>query len=261
MIKPVLFPIKELQYMRHYPKELYYIGNEKLLEKTKISIVGTRNPFYSTKLLTQTLAKRLSQAGICVLSGGAIGVDAIAHEAAGVENTIMISPSGLDIYYPAINRILIRNIQEKGLALSMYANDFKATPWSFVARNEMVVALGDVLVVSQADCNSGSLHSVEFALKMGKKVYVFPHRLGESEGTNNLLKNGLAEAIYDIDDFVNQFAPVEKISQTKDEFIEYCTHNPTYDEALEKYQSLVYEYELEGKIAIQNGKILPLTPH
>lgn len=260
MIKLVDFTIPELEFMRHYPKELYCIGNEALLQKTKISIVGTRKPFYSTKLLTQHLATKLAQAGICVVSGGALGVDSIAHEAAGAKNTIMVSPSGLNIYYPAVNRILIRNIQEKGLALSMYAQDFKATPWSFVARNEMVVALGDALVVTQADCNSGSLHSVEFALKMGKKVYVFPHRLGESEGTNYLLRNNLAQAIYDIDEFVHQFAPLNNHELPKDEFLEYCKLNPTYDEALEKYQNLVYEYELERKIYINNGRVSLFTP-
>lgn len=255
MIKPVSFHIKALDAMQRYPKELYYKGNEILLHKRKVSIVGTRKPLYSTKVLTQQLAYGLSQAGICIISGGALGVDAIAHASAGVNNTIMVSPTGLDIIYPATNRTLIRNIQEHGLVLSMFESDFKATPWSFVARNEMVVALSEILIVTQADQNSGSLRSVEFALKMGKKVFVLPHRIGESEGTNMLLKNKLAEAIYDIEEFIDSLVPKRKKEAIVDDFLEYCKQRPLYDEAILKYNSKVFEYELQGKIEVKHGRI------
>lgn len=259
MSNSISYHIPALDSMQNYPKVLNYMGNEDLLKKRKISIVGTRNPIYSTKVQTHKLAQRLSQAGICIVSGGAIGVDAIAHEASGAENTIMVSPTGLDIIYPSINRQLIRNIQEYGLALSMYPNDFKAMPWSFVERNEMVVALGDVLIVTQADENSGSMRSVEFALKMGKEIYVFPHRLGESEGTNNLLRKNLAKAIYDIDAFVNEFTGTEFTQQLSDELLLYCQKSPFYDDAVSKYGSKIYEYELEGKIEVKSGRIQVLT--
>ncbi|MFA7083724.1 MAG: DNA-processing protein DprA [Arcobacteraceae bacterium] len=259
MIEAVNFHINALNSMSKYPKELFYKGNIELLERKIISIVGTRNPFYNTQMATQRLSHTLSQAGICIASGGALGVDSIAHRAAGVHNTIMVSPSGLEVFYPATNRQLIQNIQESGLAISAYANDFKATPWSFVARNEIVVALGDVLVVAQADLKSGSLRSVEFALKMGKPIYVLPHRLGESQGTNELLQKGLAKAIYDIDEFVNIFAVTNKKIKPKteknDEFLEYCKSNPKYDDAVSKYSSKVFEYELGGKIVVKNGMV------
>ena len=58
---------------------------------------------------------------------------------------------------------------------------------NFVVRNELVVALGDILVVTEADLDSGSMCSVEYALKMGKEIFVLPQRLGESLGTNQLL--------------------------------------------------------------------------
>ena len=261
MVQAVTFPIDALEAMKNYPKALYYQGHLELLQKRKISVVGTRNPFFYTKMLTQQLTHCLAQAGICVVSGGAIGVDAIAHASAGVENTILVSPSGLDVIYPAVNRQLIRNMYEDGLALSMYEPNFKATPWSFVARNEMVVALGEALVVAQADMNSGSLRSVEFALKMGKPIYVFPHRLGESQGTNHLLKNNLAQAIYDIDEFVNQFTPLEERVASCDEFLEYCQNNPLYDEAVFIYGSKVFEYELQGKIEVKNGRVSVFIGH
>lgn len=253
--------IKELESMKNYPTMIKYLGNLQLLKKRKVSIVGTRNPFYSTKVQTHNLAQKLSQAGMCIVSGGAIGIDAIAHEASGVENTIMVSPTGLEIIYPAVNRQLIRNIQEYGLALSTYVDDFRATSWSFVERNELVVALGEVLIVTQADENSGSMRSVEFALNMGKEVYVFPHRIGESMGTSNLLKNNLAKAIYDIDAFVNEFVPIQAAEQLSDELLSFCKTNPIYDEVVNKFGSKVFEYELEGKIMVEAGRVQVISHH
>lgn len=66
-----------------------------------------------------------------------------------------------------------------------------------------LLLLGDALVVTQADLKSGTMHSIEFALKMQKPIYVLPHRLGESAGTEHLLTQGLAAPLYDIDAFVS----------------------------------------------------------
>ncbi len=247
--------IKELESMKEYPKQIFYKGNLDLLKKKKVAIVGSRKPNFYTQEYTKILAKRLSDLDICIVSGGALGVDAIAHKAAGAHNTIMISPSGLNVIYPATNKELILDIWQNGLALSMYENDFKATPYSFVARNEMVVALSDILIVTQADLNSGSLRSVEFALKMNKDIYVLPHRVNESLGTNELLKNNFSKAIYNIDEFVNSFTKGTKKLSKSDAFIEYCKTTPFYDEAFSKYGSKLFEYELSGKIQIINGRV------
>lgn len=125
-----------------------------------------------------------------------------------------------------------------------------------IHRNEIVVALGECLIVAEADLNSGSMRSVEFALKMQKDIYVFPHRLGESEGTNTLLKEGLAKPLFDIDKFVSMFGKVEE--NEEDELLEFCKNaDKTYDEVLSKFGEAVFEYELLGKIEIIDGKIKP----
>jgi len=253
--KLVDFEIKELSLMKKEPKELFYIGNTKLLNRVKVSIVGTRRPCSYTKDYTFKIAKALAKRGVVVVSGAAMGVDAIAHKGAGAENTIAVMANGLDIQYPAVNKSLILDIQKYGLALSFYKDGFKATKWSFVARNELVVALGDILIVTEADLNSGSLRSVEFALEMGKEIYVLPHRLSDSQGTNKLLLDGKATPIYDIEAFANRFGTLE---EKKDEFIEFLNTKPTLDEALLKYKDRVYEAELEGLIAIENGYIVTL---
>ena len=256
MIQTIDFLSPELEAMKKYPKEVFYIGDVELLKRKKISIVGSRKPNQYARQLTHDIASKLSCAGICIVSGGAIGVDAISHKAAGAKNTIMVAGTGLDKRYPTINKNIIEEIEKEGLVLSQFQSGVPSTRYNFPLRNELLVALGEVLVVTYADTNSGTMRSVEYALKMGKEVYVLAHRIGESEGTNKLLSQGLAKAIYDIDAFVSRFGDSKQESSTqKDEFLEYCQTNPSYDEALAKFAAKVFEYELSGKIAIKNGKI------
>ena len=165
---------------------------------------------------------------------------------------------GLDIKYPSINKTLITNIENEGLVISAYKDGEKARKYTFVHRNEIVVALGEVLIVSQADLNSGTISSIEYALKMNKKVYTLPHRINDSLGTNQYVKKGLIEVIYDIDEFIKTLNPNYQEDSKKDEFLNYCMQNPNYDMAVLKYQAKVFEYELEGKISVENGEIIVL---
>ena len=188
-----------------------------------------------------------------------MGIDAVAHKGAGSKNTIAVLPCGMDIKYPAVNKNLLFDIEKNGLLLSQFDEGFRATPWSFVVRNELVVALGDVLVVAEAELGSGSMRSVEFALNMGKEIFVFPQRLGESSATNKLLKDGKAKAIYDMDEFISRFAPKQIPHAMVDEFLEFCQRNPTYEEVIKKYPDKVFEAELNGDIVVQNGRVIVLT--
>ncbi len=256
MIVSIEDRIPELENMKKYPKELYSLGDLSLLQRRKISMVGTRRPSSYTKQYTQLLAQELVKRGIALVSGAAMGVDAIVHLSAGYENSIAVVANGLDIRYPSVNRHLIESIENEGLVISQFPKGAKATPWSFVVRNELVVALGEVLIVTEADENSGSMRSVEFALKMGKEVYVLPQRLGESKGTNRLLADGLAKPINDILQFANKFGVEPQNSHIeKDEFFYFCQTLPTLDEAVANFSDRVYEAELEGLIKVENGLI------
>ncbi len=239
--------------MKNAPSFLSYIGNIELLYEPKIAIVGSRKPISYTKNMTYALAQKLSQSGVCIVSGGAMGVDALAHQGAGLEHTIMVAGTGLDKRYPAINAQLISEIEQKGLVVSQFPVGEPSLKWNFPLRNELIVALGDILIVTQADLKSGTMHSVDFALSMGKKIFVLPHRLGESEGTSLLLHKGLAEAIYDIDAFVETYGQ-NKLT-CKDDFLLYCDTQPLYEEAIKKDAQKVFEYECMGKICVVNGKI------
>jgi len=248
--------ISELDSMKKYPDSLYYKGDTSLLERKKISIVGSRKPNQYARAKTEELARKLSQAGVCIVSGGALGIDAIAHSSAGTNNTIVVAATGLDKRYPTINASLIGEVEERGLVLSQFKDKTPSTKYNFVIRNEVVVALGDVLIVTYADMKSGTMRSVEFALKMGKKIYVLAHRIGESEATNKLLADGKAEAIYDIDTFIQKFSGTQVVeNKESDEFLEFCKSTPTYDSAISKFPSRVFEAELSGFIEIKNGLV------
>jgi len=249
--------------MRRYPKELFYIGDISLLNRPKVSIVGSRRPLGYVREYTYKIAKEFSKRGVVVVSGGAMGVDALAHSGAGASNTICVCAGGLDIIYPKVNRALIEEIYQKGLAISQFREGFFPTPWSFVVRNELIVALGDILIITQADLNSGSMRSAKFALDSGKEIYVLPHRLNESLGTNALLADGVAKPILDIDKFVSSFIEkrdvkgIDKKIDLKevDDFYFFCKNSPTLDEAVARFGERVYEEELEGNIRVENGVI------
>ncbi len=110
--------------------------------------------------------------------------------------------------YPKVNRGLFKDIYNSGLAISQFNRGFTPTPWSFVVRNETVVALGDILIITQADLKSGSMRSAEFAKEMGKRIYTLPHRIGDSLGTNQLIEEGFAEPIFNIESFCSQFGVI-----------------------------------------------------
>lgn len=247
------YRIPELEAMKRYPESLYYLGNPELLQRPKISIIGSRKPTQYSRYMTEMLSHRLAQAGMCIVSGAAMGVDAAAHRGALDHATIAVMANGLDIRYPALNGELISEIEQKGLTLSQFEPGFGATRWSFVVRNEIVVALGDALIVTQADHNSGSLRSVAYALAMGKPVYVLPQRIGESEGTNALAAEGKAEVIYDVDAFIARFAQVAKSAE--DPFLKFCMAGPSYEEVVAYDAQKLFAYELEGKIVVTEGRV------
>jgi DNA processing protein len=256
MLRTIPFTISELQSVKKYPDTLYYKGSLDLLSRPKVSIVGTRRPNPYTRAITLELSKKLSHAGMVIVSGAAAGVDALAHEGAGISNTIAVLPCGIDSRYPARNASLIEAIEKNGLTLSQFEPDFTAREWSFVVRNEIVVALGECLIVTEADIGSGSMRSVEYALEMGKQIYVLPHRIRESAGTHKLLSEGKAIAIEEIDTFVAHITKSVLNTMTDSPFLAYCRTIPTYEEVIARFPSEIFEAELGGIVEVQNGRVI-----
>lgn len=232
-------------------KKCDYQGDVGLLERPKVAIVGSRRTTQYAKEMTFLLARGFAKRGWVVVSGAAMGIDAMAHRGAGAANTIAVLPCGIERRYPKVNASLIDEIAQKGLVISQFEKSFQATPWSFVVRNELVVGLGEFLIVTEAAKESGSMRSVAIAKELGKKIYVLPHRLGQSEGTNHLAANGEAEVIWDMQAFLERFGQEEK----EDEVVAFLKSTPFLDEALERIGEKIFELELEGIVEIVGAKV------
>jgi DNA processing protein len=186
-----------LKHITKPPKLLFWTGEnpQNWLDIPKVAIVGSRkiSPYGSS--VTVKLATELSEAGIAVISGLAFGVDAAAHFAAVDAGGLAIAvlPTSLDNIQPVSNQHLARKIIESGGTLiSEYSNTSSITKANFIERNRIVSGLCDVLLITEAAVNSGSLHTARYALEQGKTVLAVPGNITSptSEGTNNLIKSG-----------------------------------------------------------------------
>lgn len=251
---------KELLGLKSPPKRLFFTGDTSLLDiSPKVAIIGTRKPNQYTQIQTTNLAKSISQAGGVVVSGGALGVDIIAHSAA-LPRTIMISPSSLDTIYPASNSKTIFQIATNGLILSEYENNKTPQKYDFLHRNRLVIALSDIVIIPQADKASGSLYSASLALKSKKPLFVLSHRIGESLGTQDLLLEAKAEAIFSIEAFLQKIGLQEPILDSASgdyaEILDFCKGSPSFEEAYLRYGEEILALELEGKITRTNGRVV-----
>ncbi|GAX87380.1 DNA processing protein [Lebetimonas natsushimae] len=221
--------------------QLYYKGNIELLQKEKIAIVGSRKASKYTKDITYLLAKKLSKKYV-IISGGALGVDTEAHKGS-FPNTIFVSPSSLDIIYPKQNENLIQSIYKEGLAISEYEKNYRPFKFTFLQRNRIIIKLAKFVIITEASLKSGSMRSFEWAKEYNKKIFVIPHRINESSGTNYLAYTNQAEVIWDIDEFCLNLGIT-----SKEKIL-------TLNEALKLYGNRLYEMELNGEIEIKNGKV------
>lgn len=179
------------------PGDLYYLGAEpsSWQDRPAISIVGSRAITTYGKQVTARLSGELAERGIVIVSGLALGVDGVAHtaclEAGGT--TVAVLAGGLDKISPPSHTHLARRLLEQGgTLLSEYAPGIPGYKDHFIARNRIVAALGDALLITEATERSGTMHTARFALEQGRDVLVVPGNITSpsSAGTNNLIKSG-----------------------------------------------------------------------
>lgn len=183
-----------LKEIRDYPKELYYIGDPKLLEEKCVSIVGSRKTNQYGRSTAYSFGKALGQRGITVVSGMAVGIDTCTHEGALQEkgNTAAVLACGLDLCYPPRNRELKGKIESAGIVLSEYPPGTAAQRYYFPQRNRIISGLSPLTVVVQAGNRSGALITAELAADQGRDVGAVPGNI-DSEynlGSNKLLREG-----------------------------------------------------------------------
>jgi DNA processing protein len=179
------------------PKRLWYIGKLPAKRIVSIAIVGTRQPTPYGKEMARQLAYELAKQGVVIISGLALGIDAIAHKAAldAGGTTIAILPTGLDHIYPRANQGLAEQILDGGGALmTEYPPGATVYKGNFLERNRIVSGLSDGLLIIEAASRSGTLATATFALDQGKSVMAVPGNANSemSVGCNNLIKFGAA---------------------------------------------------------------------
>ena len=179
------------------PKRLHYIGSLPENRLTTVAIVGSRKPTAYGKEVTYQLAYDLAKRGIVILSGLALGVDSIAHQAAldagGL--TIAVLPSSVDDIYPRTHSNLAKQIIASGGAIiSEYESETRIYKTNFLERNRIVSGLADALIVTEAAIRSGTLSTVGHALEQGREVFAVPGNITSplSAGCNALIKQGAA---------------------------------------------------------------------
>lgn len=201
------------------PRQLYVLGNnfEALLKLPCLAVVGSRKVSSYGRSVTTNSTEAISRQGIVVVSGLALGVDGIAHEAAlrGGTPTIAVLPCGLDRICPATHRgLAIRILEAGGALVTEYPEASAPKRYNFIARNRIVAALSDAVLITEAAEKSGSLHTAKFALEQGREVLAIPGNITNplSAGTNNLIKVG-ATPVTNISDVLTVLGIHEHQSQ------------------------------------------------
>lgn len=189
-------------------KSLYYIGDLPEGRKPTVAIVGTRRPTVYGKEVAYRLSYDLASRGVIIVSGLALGIDAIAHQAAldAGGTTIAVLGNGLDKITPSANENLGKQIiRQGGAILSEYAPGTPAGRYTFLERNRIVSGLSDALIIVEAAKRSGTLNTASHALAQGKLVCAVPGNITSlaSTGCNSLLRHG-ATLITSADDVVQE---------------------------------------------------------
>ena len=216
-----LMPITSEQYpdllkQIHDPPPLLFLsGDPDLLQLPQLAIVGSRNPSQNGQNIAEEFARVLSDHGLCITSGMALGIDACAHRGAlqGVSSTLAVAGTGLDRVYPARHRHLAHEIAEKGVLISELPPDTQAHAQHFPRRNRIISGLSMGVLIVEAALKSGSLITARLALEHNRAVLAIPGAIQNplARGCNQLIKQG-ATLVETVPDILQEIAPLVSYS-------------------------------------------------
>lgn len=249
------------------PKQLYLHG--KIQDLPMVAVIGTRKMTDYGKQVTYRLSYDLAKAGLVVVSGLALGVDAIAHRAAldAGGHTMAVLGCGLDNIYPSRHQTLAAEIVSRGGCLvTEYENGTKPFKSHFPARNRIIAGLSLATIVTEADSKSGSLITANFALQENRQIMAVPGNIFSSKscGPNNLIKAG-AIAITSAIDVLAQLGlsspaleakPIKAESREEKQIIDLITQGVSSNQSLidhtgieaAQFAHIISLMEITGKI-------------
>ena len=252
------------------PLLLYGHGRLDLLGAPALAVVGSRNPSAQGIDNARAFAQHLSQAGLTIVSGMALGIDGAAHEGglAGRGSTIAVVGTGLDRIYPARHRALAHRIGKEGLLMSEFELGMPPLPENFPRRNRLIAGLSRGTLVVEAALPSGSLITARQALEAGREVFAIPGSIHspQSRGCHALIKQG-AKLVDSADDILGELnwapggvaasAPAAAHPTADDALLSALGHDPaTLDALLARtgetaatLSARLLELELDGRVA------------
>jgi len=250
------------------PPLLYAKGDIACLQQPTIAIVGSRNATPQGVKTTEAFAEALSEAGWCVASGMALGIDGAAHRGAlrGKTGTVAVVGTGMDIVYPARHRDLAHAIVQHGVIISEFALGEPSKPANFPRRNRIISGLARGVLVVEANLQSGSLITARLAAEQGRDVFAIPGSIHSplSKGCHLLIKQGakLVDSIRDILEELGNAPIIEESGETAiSPMLEQMGFDAVTAETLiqrcgltsEQVSAMLLSLELDGKIASLPG--------
>lgn len=181
------YPIRLLD-LESPPLVLYYRGDTSLLNLPSAGVIGSRKPSAYAVRMTEKLVRKISK-GLVIVSGLAYGIDSVAHKAALNEKTIAVLGCGIDVYYPKAHQSLQDKIH---CIISEYPNGREPRKHHFQMRNRIISALSDSLYIMAAEIRSGTITTVDEAVKINRDIICLPHNIDERAGAgcNHLIGDG-----------------------------------------------------------------------
>jgi DNA processing protein len=259
------------------PALLYAHGRVELLARSALAIVGSRNATQQGEANAEALARALSSAGLTIVSGLALGIDAAAHRGglAAAGSTIAVLGTGIDVVYPSRNAALAAEIAERGLLVSEFPLGTAPAAQNFPRRNRLISGLSRGCLVVEAALASGSLITARAAVEQGREVFAIPGSIHSplSKGCHALIKSGakLAESAEDVLTELAGFRPSGYASTTTKAqhekppevagLLAHMGHDPVDVDSLcaragmsaEQVSSELLRLELDGRVAALPG--------
>ena len=176
------------------PPGLFCWGDWSVTHGPTVAIVGTRGASTYGKAVAAKFAEALARAGVTIVSGGALGIDAAAHKGAMAVGgkTVAVLAGGVDKVYPAVHGGLFKSIRESGCLVSQFAVGAKPNAYKFLVRNGLIAALSQVTLLIEAPMRSGALRTAHDANDLGRQVLVVPANIDNLNfaGSHALIRDG-----------------------------------------------------------------------
>ena len=183
-----------LQESGNVPPALFLKGDAGCLYGPVVAIVGTRSASTYGRACAFKFASALAKAGVTVISGGALGIDAAAHKGAldAGGKTVAVLATGVEAVYPAVHHNLFQQIAASGCLVSQFALGSRLADYKFLIRNILVASLSQAVLVIEAPARSGAISTATAANELGREVFVLPANIDHFgfQGSFSLLRDG-----------------------------------------------------------------------